>query len=146
MKVIFLDVDGVLNSSQDGYSIRLRTDSHLEHLKHIVKETGAKIVLSSSWRIGPAKALKNLHKRLEEYGLVIMDSTPDVGSLCRGDEIRQWLKDNGEHVEKFVILDDEDNMAEYTETNLVQIDSQIGLQEEDSIICIKILNSLGLTT
>lgn len=141
MKVIFLDVDGVLNSSQDGNSIRLRTDSHLELLEHIVRETGAKVVLSSSWRIGPAKALNNLHKRLEEYGLEIMDSTPDLGSLCRGDEIRQWLKNNGEYVEKFVILDDEDNMAEFTETNLVQTDSKIGLQAEDSIKCIKSMNS-----
>ena len=33
MKVIFLDVDGVLNSAQDGYSIRLKTDSHLKLLQ-----------------------------------------------------------------------------------------------------------------
>lgn len=50
MKVIFLDVDGVLNSAQDGYSIRLKTDSHLKLLQYIVKETGAKIVLSSYYR------------------------------------------------------------------------------------------------
>ena len=141
MKVIFLDVDGVLNSSQDGNSIRLRTDSHLKLLQRIVRVTGAKIVLSSSWRNGPAKVLNNLHKRLEEYGLEIMDSTPDLGSLCRGDEIRHWLKGNGKLVEKFAILDDEDNMAEFTESNLVQTDSRIGLQEEDSTRCIKMLNS-----
>ena len=34
MKVIFLDVDGVLNSAQDGYSIRLKTDSHLKLLQY----------------------------------------------------------------------------------------------------------------
>lgn len=140
MKVIFLDVDGVLNSSQDGNSIRLRTDLNLKLLQRVVRETGAKIVLSSSWRNGPAKVLNNLHKRLEEYGLEIMESTPDLGSLCRGDEIRQWLNANEEHVEKFLILDDEDNMAEFTEEDLVQTDSRIGLQEEDSIKCIKILN------
>lgn len=50
MKVIFLDVDGVLNSAQDGYSIRLKTDSHLKLLQYIVKKTGAKIVLSSYYR------------------------------------------------------------------------------------------------
>lgn len=69
MKIIFLDVDGVLNSVQDGYSIRLRTDSHLKLLQHIVKETGAKIVLSSSWRIGFTPASKNLLVRFKEYGL-----------------------------------------------------------------------------
>ena len=60
MKVIFLDVDGVLNSAQDGYSIRLKTDSHLKLLQYIVKETGAKIVLSSSWRIGLAKEVSRI--------------------------------------------------------------------------------------
>ena len=50
LKVIFLDVDGVLNSKQDGNSIKLRTDSHFRLLQEIVKATGAKIVLSSSWR------------------------------------------------------------------------------------------------
>ena len=53
------------------YMTVVRTDSHLKLLEHIVRETGAKVVLSSSWRIGPAKALNNLHKRLEEYGLQI---------------------------------------------------------------------------
>ena len=65
MKVIFLDVDGVLNSKQDDYSIKLRTDSHLNFLRMIVKSTGAKIVLSSSWRIGFTPASKNLLTRFK---------------------------------------------------------------------------------
>ena len=76
MKVIFLDVDGVLNSKRDRNSIKLRTDSHLRLLQELVKATGANIVLSSSWRIGFTKAIKNLNDRLAEYGLEIMDRTP----------------------------------------------------------------------
>ena len=126
MKVIFLDVDGVLNSAQDGYSIRLKTDSHLKILQYIVKETGAKIVLSSSWRIGFTPASKNLLARFKEYGLEIMDCTPEMSDLCRGDEIRKWLNDTDYTVENFVILDDEANMAEFAETNLVQTDTNVG--------------------
>ena len=141
MKVIFLDVDGVLNSAQDGYSIRLRTDSHLKLLQRIVKKTGAKIVLSSSWRIGFTPASKNLLARFREYGLELMDCTPELSGSCRGDEIRQWLTDNAYdyNIENFVILDDEADMAEFTDKSLVQTDTNIGLQKQNAIECIMIL-------
>lgn len=141
MKVIFLDVDGVLNSAQDGYSIRLRTDSHLKLLQRIIKETGAKIVLSSSWRIGFTPASRNLLARFKEYGLELMDCTPELPGSCRGDEIRQWLTDNvyNYDIENFVILDDEANMAEFTDKNLVQTDTNIGLQKQNAIECIRTL-------
>ena len=42
-KIIFLDVDGVLNSARDGFSIDLETDIHLKLLKQLVKETNANI-------------------------------------------------------------------------------------------------------
>lgn len=142
MKVVFLDVDGVLNSKQDGNSIRVRTDLHLRLLREIVKVTGAKIVLSSSWRCGPVTAIKNLKNRLAEYGLEIMDSTPVLsGSSCRGDEICQWLYNNGQSVERFVILDDDADMAEFADTNLVQTDSEVGLQEREALMCIEMLKS-----
>lgn len=143
MKVIFLDVDGVLNSAQDGYSIRLRTDSHLKLLQRIVRETGAKIVLSSSWRIGFTPASKNLLARFREYGLELMDCTPELSGACRGDEIRKWLEEfeTEYDVERFAILDDEADMAEFAETNLIQTDTNAGLQKADAVRCIKLLNS-----
>ena len=52
MGVIFLDIDGVLNSKQDRFSWDIETDIHFIRLKRIVEKTGAQIVLSSSWRIG----------------------------------------------------------------------------------------------
>ena len=125
-----------------GNSIRLRTDSHLCLLREIVRATGAKIVLSSSWRSGPVKEIKNLRHRLAEYGLEIMDSTPVLFDCsCRCDEIRRWLDDKGQLVEKFVILDDDADMAEFTDTNLVQTDPQFGLQEEDALRCIEVLGT-----
>lgn len=61
MKVIFLDVEGVLNTRETyemayrlhGYTtmIDLELDMYrLDYLKQIIDETGAKIVLSSSFR------------------------------------------------------------------------------------------------
>lgn len=142
MKILFVDVDGVLNSAQDGYSIKLSTDSHLKFLRMIVKSTGANIVLSSSWRIGFTPASKNLLTRFKEYGLELMDCTPELSGACRGDEIRKWLEEfeTEYDVERFAILDDESDMAEFTETNLIQTDTNVGLQKEDAVQCIKMLN------
>ena len=46
-KVIFLDIDGVLNQDNGGAKIE---EQFVRRLAHIVEETGAEIVLSSSWR------------------------------------------------------------------------------------------------
>ncbi|BAL83067.1 hypothetical protein SELR_13590 [Selenomonas ruminantium subsp. lactilytica TAM6421] len=139
INVIFLDVDGVLNSAKDGYSIKLSTDLHLKLLKRIVKATKAKIVLSSSWRIGWTPASRNLLNRFKDFGLEIMDCTPKLPESCRGDEIKQWLNDSEYEIGRFVILDDEADMAEFTAANLVQTDTKVGLQEKDAIRCIKML-------
>ncbi len=97
--------------------------------------------MSSSWRTGPQKAFNNLKIRLAEYGMEILDTTPVLpGSVCRGDEIHQWLNYKGQSVEKFVILDDDDDMVEYTDKYLVQTDSEIGLQEKDALRCIELLS------
>ena len=46
-KVIFLDIDGVLNQDNGGPKIE---ECFVKRLAHIVEETGAEIDLSSSWR------------------------------------------------------------------------------------------------
>ena len=70
----------MLNSARDGFSIDLETDIHLKLLKHLVKETNANIVLSSSWRIGFGRSFSlsnTLISRLKEHGLSILDVTPE---------------------------------------------------------------------
>lgn len=138
MKVIFLDVDGVLNSSQDGFTIKLGTNKHLELLKQIVEKTDAKIVLSSSWRISN-KTKSFIEAKLNEYGMSIISATPDLGS-SRGEEIKRWLRETNDFIESFVILDDDSDMDEYTRTKLVQTNRDIGLQETDVLKAIKILS------
>ena len=112
MKVIFLDVDGVLNSDEyfdriqnlDIEGIESEIDiNKVKLLKKAVDTTGAKVVLSSSWRY--TKNALALKKLLADYGIHITDSTPVVEHK-RGLEIRTWLENNN-NVENFVILDDE---------------------------------------
>ena len=136
MKIIFLDVDGVLNSANDLYSIELKNDKHFDLLKELVDKSGAKIVLSSSWRIGfsPAthKSDNVLDTKLKDRGISIYDFTPCMTGE-RSDEIHEWLKENP--VDKFVIIDDE----EVSDPNLVQTDTMVGLQKEDIEKALKIL-------
>jgi len=53
MKIIFLDIDGVLNvipQGRDKYGMIFHPE-FVENLKYIIEQTNAKIVISSSWRI-----------------------------------------------------------------------------------------------
>ena len=126
MKVIFLDIDGVLNTSQTFIDIyneyiekgirRIEIDlNRLKLLKRIVEQTGAVIVLSFSWRnfgkmengiyIPLNEKMASLIKLFNEYGLSIYDITPKDVNGIRQNEIDMWLQDK--NVEKFIIIDDE---------------------------------------
>lgn len=115
-------------------------DRPLKLLKEIVEKTSAKIVVSSSWRIGCCKSAREsifgsrlydkLKNRLKDYGMDIYDITPslDLGTQ-RGDEIRKWLSNNP--VDNFIILDDDSDMCEYTATeNFIHTTYKHGLTEE----------------
>lgn len=106
--VIFLDVDGVLNSMhtpawmQEDWDVPLARP--LQNLKHIVDETGAQIVVTSSWREYPA-ALRKLEIALMVFELRIAGRTPALPTN-RPDEIQTWLNKHPE-VKRYVILDDD---------------------------------------
>ncbi|MDE6373346.1 MAG: hypothetical protein K2L72_02510 [Clostridia bacterium] len=155
MKVIFLDIDGVLNSR--AYDKRRdwnkQTDvdeTRLPLVKSIVDQTGAKIVLSSTWRDYWEKDPRlcrddgvYLNQIFAKYGLEIFDKTPNMG-LCaeRRDEVKSWLDEAGEVVERFVVIDDYGfgwkELAEYfVKTNP---NFGLGLEEEHVIKAVGILN------
>ena len=101
MKVIFTDIDGVLNED----TTPTRTKSHvlfidkekLLRLKRIVDATGAKIVLSSTWRYGRNNPKYNgdfleLQEAFRKVGLEFYSYTPeDVFGIRRGMEIKAWF-------------------------------------------------------
>jgi hypothetical protein len=60
MKVLFLDIDGVLNCSKTPNPRKLPyviDKKLLARLERLVERTGAKVVLSSSWRLDPVGLL-----------------------------------------------------------------------------------------
>ena len=120
MKVVFLDIDGVLNEEKSrsrccGY--KGIDDKKVENLAKIVKATGGEIVLISTWKDDWRKTDKSrqgmmanyLDKKLKKQGLSVLDKTESVDKasgfhLSRGEGILQYLSTHT--VEKYVILDD----------------------------------------
>ncbi len=147
-RVIFLDVDGVLNNgswAERMYEQGIRTyrddllyEPSLEQLKRIVDATGALIVVSSAWR-QILSAHQHLLEWLAKYGMEEYDKTPYVGGE-RGDDITAWFKRHpGEW--QYVILDDDDDMGIHLE-HLVQTDFDTGLTEKEADRSIEILKGV----
>lgn len=142
MKAIFLDIDGVMNTSES-WSLSLNQqilDEKVMLLKQIVDKTDAKIVISSSWR-SFNRHMEVVIEKFSKYDLYIYSITPKLGgNNQRGDEIRKWLKYNPKF-DSFVILDDDSDMKEYTETHLIKTDYNIGLTQKQVDKAISMLNS-----
>ena len=169
-KVIFLDVDGVLNSSRTLYEDISLEDYLISNLKELVDKTGAKIILSSSWRLF-TEAVATLMDRLDKFGLAISGMTCDGVDLDwlekyefdatkkyldtkfdwdenrqikithdRGAEIFKWLHDHDDCA--YVILDDEieDIKPYFSESVIVKTSYKTGLTKEDVKKAIQILN------
>lgn len=110
MKVLFLDIDGVLNSEE--YAISLGKGGMLginpeavKILDRILEATGAKLVISSSWR-GSSDLLADIRSNVGEY----IDITPRLSGI-RGLEVKTWLDTNP--VDRYAILDDDSDFYKY---------------------------------
>jgi len=161
MKVIFLDIDGVLNvycQGRDEYGCTFH--KHFEdNLRWIIEETGAKIVISSTWRRDGLDVMQNLWKHRNLPGEVI-DITPteldvvEYGTcefydlVDRGHEIQQWINDHD--IVNYVIIDDDNDMLPSQRGNFVRtannkdhsdcVDIGYGLTRKCSEKVIEILN------
>lgn len=120
MKLLILDIDGVLNVIPQGFDkFGSLFHPHLvENLKTIIDETNANIVISSSWRLMGLEMMQRMWEERKLPGKVI-DITVNGYSLLhtgefkkgfgRGDEIKYWLDHQvGRNIEKYVIIDDDD--------------------------------------
>lgn len=106
MKIIFLDIDGVLNSSKTPNPRKLPyivDKKLLGRLLKLVERSGAKIVLSSSWRIDPIGVYAARY-----WGIPVFDICPDFPKRPRCKEILAWLKGHP-GVIRYVVIDDEDD-------------------------------------
>ena len=154
-KIIFLDVDGVLNN--ENWIKETKTDlipEKIELLKEIVEKTGAKIVLSSSWRVMKTRLpldvgnpmLEYLEKELKKYGLTIYDKTPVIG-YNRPKEIRAWLDNQQDKDVRFASLDDDFPKHKYDEVGIGDClvrtsfyEKDGGLRQEHVEKAVRILN------
>lgn len=115
MKIIFLDIDGVLNTPKllKKFGFDFIDDILVALIARIVRETEAKIVLSSTWRI-EEKNRQLVQEALAAHDLEIFDSTPILKPetqmwVERHQEIRAWLENREVH--KFAIIDDWEDAA-----------------------------------
>lgn len=129
MKVIFLDIDGVLNvipKSHDDFGGTFHED-FVENLRRIIDETGAKIVISSSWRFSGLEWMQKMWQFRNLPGDVIDVTTAfadkklnlNYWDVVRGHEIKVWL-DAHTDIENYVILDDDLDMLDEQMNNYVQ--------------------------
>ena len=149
LKVIFLDVVGPLNTRRsyqkacdEGRSTApediLLDEEALDNLKTLVEKTGAVIVVTSAWR-RYEKAMFNLGRQLYKKGMRIRGETDYITPL-KSVEIRAWL-DRNMIAGRFVILDDETDMGEFTDTNLVICPQSTGFGEAQLRKALEILNA-----
>ena len=125
MKVIFLDIDGVLNSKNTPNPRKLPyiVDRRLlARFKRLLDRTGAKVVLSSTWRYDPAGLFT-----ARRCSIPFIDVTPDMPKRPRRDEVLSWLKKHPK-VTRFAVIDDEDD--ELDELPLFQPSAATGLTDE----------------
>lgn len=158
MKIIFLDIDGVLNSRM--YD-RMRNwneqtdidETRLPLIKEIVDATGAKIVLSSTWRKHWDKDEnlcdrdgRYINETFAKFCLSVYDKTPDIGAGApRKAEVSKWLKDTAESIEAFVIIDDYRYGWEELSERFVKTEPnfRLGIEREHAERAIAILNETG---
>ena len=128
-KIIFLDFDGVLNSelSEQKFGTKYRfAKENVTALNEILRQTEARLVISSSWREG--LMLSEIIGYLERDGVLpkrVVGKTRFLDK-ARGLEIEAWLRSVPYVVSSFVILDDRDDM-EMHRARLVQVNPQAGL-------------------
>lgn len=131
MKVIFLDVDGVITSARDNgfedFNINV-----VHWLRYLCESSEARIVISSTWR---QFTTHEFWKTI--FGDVIHDDwrTPDRTrkseggiwiSSIRGDDIEAWLEQNPS-VTEYVILDDDSDFHEHQKPHHIKTDGMNGM-------------------
>lgn len=163
-KFLFLDFDGVLNSEKF-FVARIDKPKNKEEsnitnfdpkaialLNHIIENTGALIVVSSTWR--KSRTIEELQQLLGNVGVVgqVYSKTPVFNEeyVFRGNEIEAWLQKEQQTEKgisfsmispyKYVILDDDSDMMLHQKDFFVKCSYKTGLTKSLANKAIKILN------
>lgn len=118
MRVLFLDIDGVLNSYRSSFALggvphgfepdQMALFDHvaLGLIRDVCKD-GVKVVVSSTWRIG-----RTAQQLADGLGLPVIDVTGDGHRGHRGSQIKEWLDAHPEVVIYGIVDDDDDMLPE----------------------------------
>lgn len=144
MKVIFLDFDGVITIPPKWFF----QANLIKNVKKIVDKTGAKIIVSSSWRSETVENTKDIiidrKRRCPRNSMLfwLVDNLYDVTHTYRenrGQEIKDWL-DTHDDIENYVIIDDDNDFLDEQLYHFVQTNYEDGLTEVETKRVIKVLN------
>lgn len=144
-KVLFLDVDGVLNSrsvltrwNEQGRRASEAIDNEMvARINRVVDATGCFIVISSTWRL--CWPMGELTAKLRQHGLrdVVIGKTPTLKR--RDEEILAWLAEN-KGVAHFAAVDDDTFDMTGLGDRLVATSFETGIQDNHVEQLIKLLN------
>ena len=129
MKIIFLDIDGVVTSIRTGwYNFDIYT---VHFLRWICKKADVKIVISSTWRMNHnnRKFWETIFSEYihEDFRTPFANETGLKNqTVCRGHEIEYWLNKHPE-VDKYLILDDDTDMLSNQMKSFIQTDTYNGV-------------------
>lgn len=135
MNLIFLDIDGCLNSYRTrllyGHEKSVETlDPVALALVHkIVKETKCVICLSSEWR-----KYHNYMELGKELDLPILFETDHSDKVSRADLVREVV--DGLNPDNYVVIDDEEDDGEFDGMNWVNVAEEDGFGYKDYLLVI----------
>lgn len=113
MKILFLDVDGVLNNLEVLSASRSSDplgETHLKLLKILVAATNCKIVVSSTWRLYP-ESMDSLKIAFQEHDIPLwIGTTPYLNTTRRANEILNWIELNIKVSTVAVGIDDDEDI------------------------------------
>ena len=159
IKIIFLDIDGVLRPVT-GEDFNRR---NINNLNKLTEETGAKIVISSTWRQKGIEAVKEFLYKHDVKGDII-DITPifiiskawgkdwekpSKIKAPRGLEIKEWMRDYttmDRYIESYVIIDDSEDMFLSQESHYVKVEQTKGFDKKCLDKSKEILNTVSIPT
>lgn len=160
MKIIFLDIDGVL-ISQRTYrwwreahitpeeTLNTVDPYHVKFLNKIVEKSGAKVVITSTWRT--SRTFTEIQKIFEKSGFTgeVVGCTPRDWHRWREREIFAWMEEHGMPDEYVVIDDDVHDLHQFIDLERfvwigrTENGRMLGLQEEHVDPALRILKVLG---
>lgn len=138
--LVFLDVDGVLHSV-GAPDDALFGQGHLAELRRVVDATGARIVLSSAWRLEVRSAARVVAELADAGVQAPFSATPNVcpgRAAGRAIEIDAWVQSHRSLIDagRWIAIDDIPMEEELSERHAVTTDPDEGLTHavaEDAI-------------